>query len=86
MIGLDDATTLRTLHLLAISFGMAAGLALLALLFPRAAQNTFDRVERALANFSERKSLAVLTVFLAVIALRLLALPLLRVPVPGIHD
>jgi hypothetical protein len=86
MTGLDDATTLRTLHILAISFGMAAGLALLALLFPRAAQNTFDPVERALANFSERKSLAVLTVFLAVIAFRLLALPLLRVPVPGIHD
>jgi hypothetical protein len=86
MTGLDDATTLRTLHVLATSFGIAASLALLALLFPRAGQITFDRVERALANFSERKSLVVITLFLAVIAIRLLALLLLHVPVPGIHD
>jgi len=86
MIGLDDATTLRTLHILATSFGIAGALALLALLFPRASQNIFGRVERTLANFSERKNLATLTLFLSVIAIRLLALPLLHVPVPGIHD
>ncbi len=86
MTGLDDATTLRTLHILATSFGIAAALALFALIFPRAGENTFARVERALTNFSERKSRAILTLFLAVIAVRLLVLPLLHVPVPGIHD
>jgi hypothetical protein len=86
MTGLDDATTLRTLHILAISFRIAAVLALLALVFPRAAQNTFESVERTIANFSERKSRAIITMFVTVIAIRLLALPLLHVPVPGIHD
>jgi hypothetical protein len=86
MTGLDDATTLRTLSILATSFSIAMALGLPALLFPRAAQNTFDRAERALSNFSERKSLAIMTVFLSVIAIRLLSLPVLHIPVPSIHD
>ncbi|MGA2428558.1 MAG: hypothetical protein ABSH13_08645 [Candidatus Acidiferrum sp.] len=86
MTGLDDATTLRTLHILATSFSIAMALGLFALLFPRAGQNTFGRIERAFTDFSERKALAILTLFLSVIAIRLLALPLLHVPVPGIHD
>jgi hypothetical protein len=86
MTGLDDATTLRTLHILATSFGVAIVLGLLALVAPRLAQNTFQRIEGALSNFSERKALTVFTVFLSVIVVRLLALPLLHIPVPGIHD
>jgi hypothetical protein len=86
MTGLDDATTLRTLHLLATSFSIAMALGLFALFFPRAGQNIFARIERAFTNFSEHKALAVLTLFLSVIAIRFLALPLLHVPVPGIHD
>jgi hypothetical protein len=86
MTGLDDATTLRTLHILATSFGVAIVLGLLALVAPRLAQNTFQRIERALSNFSERKALTVFTAFLSVIVIRLLALPLLHIPVPGIHD
>ena len=86
MTGLDDATTLRTLHILAVSFGIAFALGVIALLFPRAAQTLFDRVERTLATFSERRTLAIVALFLAVIAIRLLALPFLHVPVPGIHD
>jgi hypothetical protein len=86
MTGLGDATTLRTLSILATSFRIAIALGLLALLFPRAAQNIFDRAELALSNFSERKTLAIITVFLSVIAIRLLSLPVLHTPVPGIHD
>jgi hypothetical protein len=86
MTGLDDATTLRTLHILATSFSIAIVLGLFALLFPRAGQDMFDRIERAFTDFSERKSLAIIAVFLSVIAVRVLALPLLHVPVPGIHD
>jgi hypothetical protein len=86
MTGLDDATTLRTLHILATSFGIAAALALLAFFLPGAGQNIFARLERALANLSERRLPAVIALFFGVIAIRLLVLPLLHVPVPGIHD
>jgi hypothetical protein len=85
MTGLD-ATTLRTIHLIAVQFRIAAVLGLLALLFPRIAAQTFDHVERAVANFSQRRNLAILTIFLSVIVIRVLALPLLHVPIPGIHD
>jgi hypothetical protein len=86
MTGLDDATVIRTLQILSASFKIAAALAVLAIIFPRAGQKKFRRVERTLANFAERKHVAVVTLFLAVIALRLLALHWLHVPVPGIHD
>jgi hypothetical protein len=86
MTGLDDATVIRTLQILSASFKIAAALAVLAINFPGAGQKTFRHVERTLANFAERKRAAVVTLFLAVIALRLLALHWLHVPVPGIHD
>jgi hypothetical protein len=86
MIGLHDATVLRTLHLLSTSFGLALILGALAFLFSRAGHHTFARVENAFANFSQSRSLAVLATFFFVIVFRLLALPFLRVPVPGIHD
>jgi hypothetical protein len=86
MSGFLDATVLRTIHLLAVSFRMAFVLGLLALLFPRAGQSIFGRVERTLADFSERRGLAIASLFFAVIGIRILALPFLHVPVPGIHD
>jgi hypothetical protein len=86
MTGLDDATTLRTLTSLAISFGFTLLLALLALLFSRYWQRVFSPLETTLSVFARRKRLACLAVFVSVIALRLLALPLLHVPIPGIHD
>jgi hypothetical protein len=86
MTGLDDATTLRTLVTLGISAGFTILLGLLALLHPRVGENAFRRAERALSRFAQRKTLALVVLFLAVIAIRLVALPLLRVPVPGIHD
>jgi hypothetical protein len=86
MIGLDDATTLRTLTNLAISAGLTLAIGLLALLFPRLGQSAFRRVESALSHFAQRKTLAVVVLFFSVIAIRLLALPLLPVPTPSIHD
>jgi hypothetical protein len=86
MTGLGDATTVRTLIILAISSSMAITLGLLAILFPGAAEPTFRRAERALTRVAERKTLAIVLLLFSVIALRLLALPLLHVPVPGIHD
>jgi hypothetical protein len=86
MTGLDDATILRTLITVAISAGLTIILSLLAFLFPRFGENTFRRVERALAHFAERRTLAIAALFLSVIGIRLLALPWLHIPVPGIHD
>src|ERR1700730_4221754 len=86
MIGLHDATVLRTLHLLSTSFGIALILGALAFLFPRAAHHTFALVEIPIATCSRRRSLAVLATFFSVLVVRLLALPFLHVPVPGIHD
>src|SRR5580704_1515244 len=86
MTGLDDATTLRTLVILGMSAGFTILLGLLALLHPRVGENAFGRAERTLSRFAQRKTLALVVLFLAVITIRLVALPLLRVPVPGIHD
>ncbi len=86
MTGLDDATTLRTLTILAISVGLTLALGVLAFLLPRFGQLAFRRAESAVSRFAQRKTLAVIVVFLSIIAIRLLALPLLPVPVPGIHD
>jgi hypothetical protein len=86
MTGLDDATALRTLTFLAISGGVTLALGWLAFLFPRAGQSVFGRVETFLSATARRKTPAVITLFFAVIVVRVAALPLLPVPVPGIHD
>jgi hypothetical protein len=86
MTGLDDATVLRTLSVLAVSGSLTVILALLALLFPRLGEGTFRRVETSVSRFAQRQTAAVATIFVSVIAVRLVALPLLPVPLPGIHD
>jgi len=86
MTGLNDPTTLRTLITVAISGVLTLILAVIALLFPNVANRFFRRVEQSFSRFAERRRLAILLLFFAVIGLRLAALPLLPVPVPGIHD
>ncbi|MGA2095086.1 MAG: hypothetical protein ABSH39_02200 [Candidatus Acidiferrum sp.] len=61
-------------------------LALLALWKPAAGADAFRKIERSLSRFAERKMLVVGLMFLSVIAIRLAVLPLLPVPIPGIHD
>src|SRR5580692_8045662 len=46
----------------------------------------FQKIEQGLSRFAEHKNLLVGLVFLGVVAIRLVALPLLPVPIPGIHD
>jgi len=60
--------------------------AAIALILPQAADKFFRCIERSLSRFAERQRLALIVLFLSVILIRLLALPLLPVPVPGIHD
>jgi hypothetical protein len=58
----------------------------LALLAGRPAEQIFTRLELLFSQFAKRRNLVVLSLFFAVIAIRLAVLPLLHVPVPGIHD
>ena len=86
MPGFQDTTALQTLRTVAISGVLTLILGLIALLFPNIANNFFHPVEQSFSRFAERKTLAIIVLFFSVIVLRLAALPLLPVPVPGIHD
>jgi len=66
--------------------GVALAFILLAVLAPRWSENTLRRVAQPFARLAERKTLSILLIFLFVIGIRLVILPLLPVPVPGIHD
>jgi len=86
MPGFQDTTALQTLRTVAISGVLTLILGIIALLFPNIANHFFRRVEQSFSRFAERKTLAIIALFFSVIILRLAALPLLPVPVPGIHD
>jgi hypothetical protein len=47
---------------------------------------SFARAESLLAHFAKRRSLSLWILFFAVVIARITALPLLHIPVPGIHD
>jgi len=61
-------------------------LGLLALWKPTLGESVFRRIEKSLSRFAQHKKLAVCSMFVAVAAIRLAVLPLLPVPIPGIHD
>src|SRR6266852_3040184 len=86
MPGFQDTTALQTLFIVAVSGILTLVLSTIAFLLPNSGDPLFRRIESALSRFAERKTLAILTLFFSVIALRLVLLPLLPVPVPGIHD
>lgn len=56
------------------------------LLFRRRLEDVFSSSEAALSRFAQRKTLAIASVFIGVIVVRLVVLPFLPVPVPTIHD
>ncbi|HJX94655.1 MAG TPA: hypothetical protein VJ324_03485 [Candidatus Acidoferrum sp.] len=60
--------------------------ALLALWKPTIGSRIFQKIEHALSRFAERKNLAVALMFFVVAAIRLVVLPQLPLPIPGIHD
>ncbi len=86
MLGLDDAYVLRTLRVLEISLIVAAILGVVAVVFPNLLARWFAVCESALSRFAEARGRTVAAIFLFVIVARLLVLPFLHVPVPGIHD
>jgi hypothetical protein len=86
MTAFADPSLARTLTVVLISSILTIILGLLAILFPTLGENFFRRLEHNLSCFAERKTRAIVVLFFSVIALRLIVLPLLPVPVPGIHD
>ena len=86
MLGLDDAYVLRTLRVLEISLIITVILGIVAVVFPNLLGRWLAACESALSRFAEARGRAVAAIFLFVIVARLLALPFLHVPVPGIHD
>jgi hypothetical protein len=86
MFGLDDAYVLRTLRVLEVSLIVAAILGIVAVVFPNFLARQLAAFEAVLSRFAESRGRAVAVVFLFVIAARVLALPFLHIPVPGIHD
>ena len=81
-----DIVLMRVPRALLVTMSIAACFSLLAILFPRLIQRIFHAVESLFSRLAERKALAVFSIFLIVIGVRLAVLPLLPVPVPGIHD
>jgi hypothetical protein len=86
MLGSESTLQFHNLHFVAIFAVLTVILGVIALLFPQAGDTLFRRIEHSFSRFAERKRLAIIALFFSVIALRILALPLLSVPVPGIHD
>src|SRR6266851_3578432 len=70
---------------LAVPLLVALAFLLLAVLAPRWSEHLFQ-IESAFSKLAQRKTLAIWLLFFSVIAVRLAVLPLLPLPVPGIHD
>ena len=66
--------------------GVAIAFVLLAALAPRAFKKALRAISRPFERLARRKTLAIWLLFFWVIGVRLAILPLLSVPVPGIHD
>jgi len=69
-----------------IALALTAALLLVALWKPYFGDSTFRKIERLLSRLAERKALAVCLMFIGIAAIRAAVLPLLPVPIPGIHD
>jgi hypothetical protein len=69
-----------------IALLLTVALLLLALWKPTLGSAAFRKIESSLSRWAERKALAVCLMFIAIVAIRTAVLPLLPVPIPGIHD
>lgn len=73
-------------HGVAFSLAIVFAFVLLACVKSSLAERFLRRFEVACAAFAKHKTLAVCLVFFSVLAIRVSVLPLLPVPIPGIHD
>src|SRR5215472_17754198 len=83
---LSDSTRLEFPGIFWPLAGAALAFILLATFAPRRFEKTMRAMSRLIERLASRKSLAIGLLFFSVIGVRLAVLPLLRVPVPGIHD
>src|SRR5215467_10310021 len=83
---LSDSTRLEFPGILWPLAGAALAFILLATFAPRWFEKTMRVMSRLIERLASRKSLAIGLLFFSVIGVRLAVLPLLRVPVAGIHD
>src|SRR3989442_7882223 len=86
---MDSSTGSATLQFpaaLAVPLLVALAFLLLAVFAPRWSKHLFQIIESAFSKLAQRKTLAIWLLFFFVIAIRLAVLPLLPLPVPGIHD
>ncbi|HST09076.1 MAG TPA: hypothetical protein VLL05_01770 [Terriglobales bacterium] len=65
---------------------MAAALLVLGWFAPKAGDRWIHPIEKSLARFSQRKALAVVSLGVATILIRLALLPVSPIPAPAIHD
>jgi len=80
------SATLQFPAALAVPLLVALAFLLLAVFAPRWSKHLFQIIENAFSRLAQRKTLAIWLLFFSVIAIRLAVLPLLPLPVPGIHD
>ena len=66
--------------------GVGLAFVLLATLAPRWSENALRAISRAFGTLARRKTLVIWILFFSVIGVRVAVVPLLPVPVPGIHD
>lgn len=86
MIFSDGSTLLEYPGGLWALAGVGLAFVLSAALAPRWSENALRTISRPFERLAKRKTLVIWILFFAVIGVRLAVLPLLRVPVPGIHD
>src|SRR5438094_10390441 len=71
-------------------FLIECGLVLIAVVFAFAAPTTgsrfFEAVERPFSRLARRRRMAVVAVGVAALAVHAMALPILHIPSPGLHD
>jgi hypothetical protein len=83
---LQKSATLFAPNGIALSLAIIFAFVLIASAKSSRAEKFLRKIEAACSAFSQQETLAILAVFLSVVAIRLSALPLLPIPIPGIHD
>jgi hypothetical protein len=81
-----DFTSLSPITEPGITILVALLACLVACVWPKRPERLLRTMERPFYPFAEHKTLAVVTIFLAVLGVRLALLPVVQVPTPGIHD
>src|SRR6266567_3275626 len=76
----------RVPHALTAILRVAFFFSLFAVFLPSLTPRVFHAIESVFSRLAERKTLAIGVLFFSVIAIRLALLPLLPIPLPGIHD